>query len=462
MSSRRVAGRVLIVVASVLAFIAILAIWVNRQLLNTDNWTTTSTTLLERPVIRDQVAGFLVDQLYANVDVAGELSAALPPRLQPLAGPAASGLRELANRAAVEALQRPRVQELWANASRASQQQFIKLLDGGGPALSNTNGEVVLHLDTLLKDLSQRVGVGGRLAAALPAGAADIVLLRSDQLAAAQKVLKVLRVLPYVALIGAFALFGIALLVAPDWRRKALRAFGIGITVAGLLALLVRSEAGTALSNELAHTAAVRPAILQGWTISTTLLEQAAVATIAYGVSMIVLAWLVGPTQPAVALRRFIAPYAREPLFAYAGLAVIVALLLWWAPTPALRNPALSLVLIALLAIFTEVFRRQIGREYPDAERSGTMMATARDHARRAGQWMGGQASSGRAVVMEHVPGSGADPAQARIDSLERLARLHDTGVLSDEEFATQKTQVLEGEASPASNGPKAPLAPNP
>ena len=85
--------------ASVLAFVAILAVWANRQLLNTDNWTNTSTELLENRVIRDQIGVFLVDQLYANVDVSAELREALPERLQPLAGPAAGGLRQLAERA---------------------------------------------------------------------------------------------------------------------------------------------------------------------------------------------------------------------------------------------------------------------------------------------------------------------------------------------------------------------------
>src|SRR5688500_6957816 len=68
---RRGWARALVVLASVLAFAAILAVWANRQLPNTDNWTRTSTQLLEDPVIRDQLAIYLVDQMYANVDVPG-------------------------------------------------------------------------------------------------------------------------------------------------------------------------------------------------------------------------------------------------------------------------------------------------------------------------------------------------------------------------------------------------------
>src|SRR3954468_11377038 len=104
MPRHRLPARILVVLASVVAFLAILAIWVNRQLLNTDNWAKTSTELLQQEQIRTQLSSYLIDQLYANVDVAGQLAGVLPPRAQPLAGPAASGLRDLANQAANEAL----------------------------------------------------------------------------------------------------------------------------------------------------------------------------------------------------------------------------------------------------------------------------------------------------------------------------------------------------------------------
>ena len=43
--------------------------------------------------MRGQLAMYLIDQLYANVDVQAELADTLPPRLQPLAGPAAGACR---------------------------------------------------------------------------------------------------------------------------------------------------------------------------------------------------------------------------------------------------------------------------------------------------------------------------------------------------------------------------------
>jgi hypothetical protein len=452
MVKRRTAARVLVVLASVVAFLAILAVWANRQVLNTDNWTETSTELLQRPVIRDQLAAYLVDQLFTNVDVEAEIRSALPPRAEPLAPAAVSGLRQLADRAAKNALSRPEVQQRWADANREAQKTLLKVLEGGGPNVSTDNGVVVLHLKTMLEDIATRTGVGGRLAAALPASAADLTVLRSDQLDAAQRALKLLRGLPYVLVSLSLVLFGIALALSPDWRRRALRAYGIGFVVGGALALLTRSLAGDALTNALASTAAVEPAIAAGWTISTTLLQQAAAATIFYGVAMILGAWLGGPTRPATALRGWVAPYVRHPAIAYAGLAVLVGLLLWWAPTPATRDPALALVLIVLLALGTEALRRLIGREHPDAVRRPGEFGRARDSVAHAASWVRQGPTASPAVVT----------GPSRVDELERLGRLRDTGVLDAQEFAAQKRALLAEEPMVTPNGAEVPPPPTP
>ena len=438
--------------ASVLAFVAILAVWANRQLLNTDNWTNTSTELLENRVIRDQIGVFLVDQLYANVDVSAELREALPERLQPLAGPAAGGLRQLAERASKEALSRPRAQQAWADANRNAQLALLAVLEGDGSVVSTEGGDVVLDLNALLGQMQERVGIGGRLQDRLPASAAQITVMESDRLATAQRGLKIIRGLPIVLVALSLALFALALALAPGWRREALRAYGIGFVVAGALALIVQDQAGQALVNALTQTAAVEPAATAAWTISTTLLVQAAWATIGYGVFMVFAAWLAGPSRPTVAVRRAVAPYARHPGVAYAGLALFVALLLWWAPTPATRDPALALILIALLAIATEALRRKLAREHPDAD-MGESLERLRERARQGVAWIRQGTSAGRTAVAgsasrvvteARTRTSGGSSSGARLERLERLARLKDTGVLDEQEFAAQKRLILE------------------
>src|SRR3954447_6382743 len=78
----------LLTLGTILAVISIFAVSANRQVLNADNWAETSSQLLASPAIRTQVSDFLVDQVYSNVDVKGQVAGALPKRLAPLARPA--------------------------------------------------------------------------------------------------------------------------------------------------------------------------------------------------------------------------------------------------------------------------------------------------------------------------------------------------------------------------------------
>jgi hypothetical protein len=340
---RRRLAIALIVIASLLAFLAIFAIWANRQLLNTDNWARTSSELLDKKSIRTQVAGFLVDQLYANVDVQSDLEQVFrevltPERASVLAGPAAGGLRGLAEDATNRALQRPVPQRVWEEANRRAQLRLLEAIEGGGDVLSTSGGDVTLDLKALLGQTESNLGVGGRVEQRLPDSASQIVLLHSNQLALAQDVVWLLKTLAIVLVVLALALFALAVYLARGRRRDALRACGIGLLFAGAGALVAAALAGNVVVNALATTESVRPAAEDAWDVGTSLLGQAAGATIAYGVVIVIAAWLAGPTRWAVATRRQLAPYLREPRWAWGAFGVVVLALLAWAPTPAFRQ----------------------------------------------------------------------------------------------------------------------------
>lgn len=363
---RRRTALALVFVASLLAFFALPAIWLDRQALNTDNWTETSSELLENEAIRAQVANYLVDQVYANVDVQGEIAKALPPRAEPLAGLAAGGLQQVADDGVRNLLGRPIPQQAWEAANRRAHELLMKVLDGGGDVVGTSGGEVTLDLKALLTQTANRFGVGGRIADKLPPDAGQIVILKSDQLATAQDGARALETAAVVLLVLSLALFALAVFLAQGWRREALRACGFGLLAAGALALVARSVAGGYVVDSLATTESVRPAIEATWTIGTSLLVQAATATVFYGVVIVLAAWLAGPTRLATAIRRLKAPFLREPRYAWGGLAAIVLLLIAWGPTPATRSLVPMLFLIALLAIGVEALRRQTAREFPD------------------------------------------------------------------------------------------------
>jgi hypothetical protein len=427
---RRVLPLTLITIGSVLAFLAIFALWANRQLLDTDNWTETSSQLLENDEIRGQLSIYLVDQLYANVDVQAELQQAAPPALQPLAGPAAGALRNLAVRGTDELLARPRPQAAWEEANRRAHRRLLQIVeDGGGGPVSTGGGNVTLDLKQLLTQISTQLGVGGRVVDQLPEDAAQLTVLKSDELELAQDAVRFLKALAIILVVLALGLMALGVYLARGWRREALRASGIALIVAGAAALVARSLAGDAVVG-LAKTAAVEPAISDAWSISTSLLVEAATATLLYGIVVVFAAWLAGRTAWATATRRGLAPFLREPRFAYGGLAVVVLLLLAWGPTPAFRKPLLALILIALLALGVEALRRRTAREFPNASRSAALRS------------MRGRVAAMRSGGSRPTAGNGS-PASERLSELERLADLHDSGTLDDAEFESQKAQIL-------------------
>jgi hypothetical protein len=239
-----------------------------------------------------------------------------------------------------------------------------------------------------------------------------------------------------VLLVLSLGLFALAVYLARGWRREALRACGIGFLFAGAAALVARALAGNAVVDALATTESVRPAAEAAWSIGTSLLVQAATATLIYGIVIVAAAWLAGPTGWAVATRRNLAPYLREPRFAWGTFGLVVLLLLAWAPTPAFRQVIGALILIGLLALGLEALRRQTAREYPDARRE--------DSFPRLRAWARGLGRRAPRVPAQVAPAAAAPPAShSRLDQLERLGQLRENGLLDAAEFQREKTKLL-------------------
>jgi hypothetical protein len=355
---RRKTVYALIAVASLIGFLSVFAIWANRQLLETDTWTNTSSKLLEDPEIRTQVSYFMVDALYANVDVQAELQQALPPRLQPLAGPAAAGLRELTLRLADQALQRPRVQHLWEEANRNLHKTLIDVVEHGG------NEDVNLDIGTIVAQLGQQLGVD--VSGRVPPGAAQIEVLPHDSLSAVQKALKVLRGLAVVLLLLALALWALAIYLARGWRREVVRSIGFAFIGIGIAVLVVRGLLGDAVVSSLAKTEAVKPAITNTWSIATSLLSAQGGASIFYGLFIVVGAWLSGDMGVARRARRAIAPILERRSIAYSALALLLVLLFWWSPTPGFQRLPTAILLIVLAVVGLEFLRAKAIKDFPD------------------------------------------------------------------------------------------------
>jgi hypothetical protein len=426
---RRVAIRGLLCAATILAVLAVFAVWANRQVLNADNWSDTSAAMLNNSEIRTQVSGYLVDEVYANADVTAQIAGALPPRLKPLAGPATSGLRDLAQKTTNRALGRPRVQEVWKQANRVTAQQFINIAEGNSKLVTASGGAIVLNLRSLVVEVIGRLGLPRSLSDRIPPDAGNITVMSNTQVDTFKSAVSWVRGLSAVLPALALAMLAGAVYLARGRRRETLLIAGLDLIAAGLFVLVARSIAGSYVVDQLSATAAVEPAAQAAWSIGTHMLRDIAQATVVIGIPAVAAAWLAGPYRPAVAARRAAAPTLREhPAVAYSLVAVALLLVIAWAPIPATRMPLGVLIMTVLAFAAMAALRRQVAAEFPEAE-AGATRAALQGHATR---------------TVRAVQGARrASPRSQPVEQLERLATLHDHGALSDEEFAAQKTLVL-------------------
>lgn len=149
----------LIVLASVLLIFSITANWVQLETLDTDQVANTTDELVQDEDVQEQLSIYAVDQLYANVDVQGQIEERLPGPAKALAAPVAAATRQLALNVAQRALDSPQVQDRVSSAIRAAHEQFVSLIRNESEYVSSTGGEVTLDYGSVVADLAARLGV---------------------------------------------------------------------------------------------------------------------------------------------------------------------------------------------------------------------------------------------------------------------------------------------------------------
>lgn len=422
----RILVPVLVVLGAVCILVSTISVWIRDIALDPDSWAAHSGELLESENVRDALSVYIVDQAYSSADVEARLEEALPERLKPLAAPAASQLRGVAYERASEALARPRVQELWRSTNRAVNEQLLALLEGETERLQVTGDAVVLDVDQIVENVAGRIGVGEGATGAVQERVEPIVIMRSDQLSTAQTAVQALKALSFWPFILGLGLWAGAVYLARGTRREAVRMMAVSLILLGILLLVVRRLGGNAIVDGLVQAESLKAAAADVWTIFTALLAESAAAGILVGAIVLLGTWVAGPTGPATAVRRWLAPTFRDrPVVPHVVLAAALLLILLWGPTGTPRR-SLSVLVVTLLAFAgLELLRRRTVTEFPDAvggEGLGVLARFGRERARAA---------------------HGETEPTARLERLERLSALHEQGALTDDEYDAEKALVL-------------------
>jgi hypothetical protein len=455
---RRISVHLLVIFATIFTILAVFANWTRQQLLDTPPWTKASSELIANPAIRDQVAIYLVDQLYTNVDVPAEIKSVLPKDLQPLAPVAAAGARDLITQAANAALEQPAVQSIWTDVNRLAHEELVKVIDGGNSYVSTTNGDITVNLGLILNKVAANVGLPSNIVAKIPVTAGQVTVVQSNELKQVQQAAKALKASSVILSVLAFLFFVFAVALAAGRRANTLVEVGAGMIVAGLAVVLLRGAAGDAIVNALVTDLSLQPAADAAWEIESTLLEQLATQVIVIGVMLIIAGLLGGPAKASKAVRGWFAPVLNGyPEASYVGVALLVLLFLIWSPIPAASRASFIIIFIILVFLGLYMLRRETLREFPgsagasgDSLRAGTAKIGAIFS--RAGAAVKETTSKAAHDVKERTAShkekttasTGGGESQKMAD-LERLVALRDSGALTDEEFAAEKAKILAG-----------------
>jgi len=310
---RRFDGRsfgawVILVVAALLLPIALTAFWAQRTLTDTERYIATVSPLAKDPTIQkavgDTVSAALIKQLDAQARVTELL--ADNPRLQPLAGPIASGVNSLVERTVDEVLASDQFSQVWVALNQRAQQALVTALDGKSDgAVTLVDGKLVLDTGDLIELVKQKLVERGLSFAANipvpPVADRTIVLLDSPQLARAQFFWAIGQPVAQWLIYVVLLMFVGAILLS---RNKPKMTIAVGISM--VLGALVIRLAITLGQNEISYALQDTPFALAErafFSILTVFLVDGGRALFVLGVILIVVGWFLSGTKASVATR---------------------------------------------------------------------------------------------------------------------------------------------------------------
>jgi hypothetical protein len=246
---------ILIVIGCVLAPIAVVGVWANREVSDTGRWVATVEPLIHDPNIQntltDKITNVITEQLNVNgliTQAATELNNRGLTRISSLLttfGPQiASSVNSFIRSTVHSVITSPAFVTAWIQINTIAHQSLVKVLSGqGGGAIDLVNGQIVLNIGPLVEAAKQAlVERGFKLANSIPAVNATVPLFEAKYLGKAQLGYRLLDRFSWVSPILVLLLLGGGVWVARGHRRALIWA-GLGLA-ASMVVLAIGLEIG--------------------------------------------------------------------------------------------------------------------------------------------------------------------------------------------------------------------------
>ncbi len=235
-TGRKIAVGLLIVLGLILLTVGSPAFWARFTLLNTSGWVAAVGPLSKDPTVSGILSQYVVSELFAEVDVEGELAEALPPKLQAFSAPLAFGVEQFADNTVEKMIQSDGFNTVWVGVNRAGHTAIISVLKGEGDKLYMQDGQLTLDLSDAYNFIEDNLGsLDLDIAPATNGG--KLVLMESQRVAYLQEIVSTINTFGLlIPLLGILAL--VAAWFVSLWRRETLIWIGITLALTMLVSII--------------------------------------------------------------------------------------------------------------------------------------------------------------------------------------------------------------------------------
>lgn len=309
---RAIASAFVIVVASLLLPVTIVAAWARIQLVDEDAFVQTLAPLVDDPAVQQLIIDETLDAIGEQVDFeqltadvfAGISDLGLPPRaaaaLQLLQAPAASGLEGLVSEAVTTVVESDAFSDVWATATRAAHRALtVSATSDGGGLVVRTEDGVGIQLGAIVERVQQTLLDRDVAIAQLIPEVDRVIIVGEGQGLDAVRLGYAVAVavgawLPLVTL--ALAALGVALA-----RRRSVAVMGVGFGfVLGAGSLAVSFLVGRGVVGIAAERLDLAPAALDViYRRLVDVMTETAVVFTVIGAILVVIGWLSGRSAGA-------------------------------------------------------------------------------------------------------------------------------------------------------------------
>ena len=402
---RRSLVALLVALSCLLVLLSTTEVWAHRTLLNTGAFVGTVGPVINNPAVTSAVAVRATDELFTELNLQARLKDALPPKASFAAAPVASATKGFVAGQLATVMASPQFQAIWTATLTAMHQLLVAVLRGQHTAaVSTSGGYIVLNTVPLINQALGKVSglassltgkpvtlpaitsadppqqavnkLSKALGVTLPSDFGQITLVKSSDLAQAQRGVQAFDRFTLVLPLVTIVLIALSLWLSVNRRRTVLQ-LAVGVSLLMIVERRVTLHEQSTLASG-AHNPQVAQIVLgdllHGYFVLTAWVLGVALV-------VLVLAVLSGPYRWAVALRSWVKRTWRSIAGARSGHhqgqvvtwmashaaglqlagAVVAGILLWIVPVS-----WLSFLIIGVLLAAYEVYLQRIKPAPPD------------------------------------------------------------------------------------------------